>query len=147
MRYSNFEFACKQCDNCLSNFKPVIWIGRSPVQKSFSEIHSSSQILYSLFTLNYYAFIHSKQQSLAFIFSVFFICCCICQSVNHCFRCVFLVYFSCSIKMKLYAVSDGPPSLACRMVLKALNVPFELVPINYNIGEHLTDDYFKVNCV
>lgn len=46
--------------------------------------------------------------------------------------------------MKLYAVSDGPPSLACRMVLKALNIEFELVPVNFNIGEHLTDEYFKV---
>lgn len=46
--------------------------------------------------------------------------------------------------MKLYAVSDGPPSLACRMVLKALNIPFELVNVNYNVGEHLTDEYFKV---
>lgn len=46
--------------------------------------------------------------------------------------------------MKLYGVSDGPPSLACRMVLKALNVPFELVPVNFNTGEHLTDEYFKV---
>ncbi|XP_031636614.1 glutathione S-transferase 1-1 [Contarinia nasturtii] len=47
--------------------------------------------------------------------------------------------------MKLYAVSDGPPSLACRMVLKALNISFELVPVNFNIGEHLTDEYFKLN--
>lgn len=46
--------------------------------------------------------------------------------------------------MKLYAVSDGPPSLACRMVLKALNIPFELIPVNFNTGEHLTDEYFKV---
>lgn len=46
--------------------------------------------------------------------------------------------------MKLYSVSDGPPSLACRMTLKALNIQFELVPINFNIGEHLTDEYFKV---
>lgn len=46
--------------------------------------------------------------------------------------------------MKLYAVSDGPPSFACRMVLKELNIPYELVPVNYNIGEHLTDEYFKV---
>lgn len=46
--------------------------------------------------------------------------------------------------MKLYGVSDGPPSLACRMVLKALNISFELVPVNFNIGEHLTDEYFKV---
>lgn len=49
--------------------------------------------------------------------------------------------------MKLYTVCDGPPSLACRMVLKALNIPFELVDVNYNIGEHLTDDYAKVNFV
>lgn len=47
--------------------------------------------------------------------------------------------------MKLYAVSDGPPSLACRMVLKALKVPFELVNVNYNIGEHLTEAYAKVS--
>lgn len=47
--------------------------------------------------------------------------------------------------MKLHAVSDGPPSLACRMVLKALNVPFELVNVNFNIGEHLTDEYAKVS--
>lgn len=46
--------------------------------------------------------------------------------------------------MKLYSVSDGPPSLACRMVLKALKVPFELINVNFNIGEHLTDEYFKV---
>lgn len=47
--------------------------------------------------------------------------------------------------MKLYAVSDGPPSLACRMVLKALNIPYELVNVNYNIGEHLTEEYAKVS--
>lgn len=46
--------------------------------------------------------------------------------------------------MKLYAVSDGPPSLACRMVLKALNIPFDLVNVNYNVGEHLTEEYAKV---
>lgn len=47
--------------------------------------------------------------------------------------------------MKLYAVADGPPSLACRMTLKALNIPFELVDVNYNEGEHLTDEYAKLN--
>lgn len=46
--------------------------------------------------------------------------------------------------MKLYAVSDGPPSLAVRMALKALDVPFELIGVNFNAGEHLTDDYAKV---
>lgn len=47
--------------------------------------------------------------------------------------------------MKLYAVCDGPPSLACRMTLKHLKVPFELVEVNFNEGEHLTADYAKVS--
>lgn len=56
-----------------------------------------------------------------------------------------MVLFLVQLKtMKLYAVSDGPPSLACRMVLKALNLPFDLIPVNFNIGEHLTEEYFKV---
>lgn len=46
--------------------------------------------------------------------------------------------------MKLYAVSDGPPSLAVRMTLAALNVPYELKSVNFNAGEHLTDEYAKV---
>lgn len=46
--------------------------------------------------------------------------------------------------MKLYGVSDGPPSLAVRMTLKALNVPFELVPVDYIASEHMTDEYAKV---
>jgi glutathione S-transferase len=47
--------------------------------------------------------------------------------------------------MKLYGVSDGPPSLAVRMALKALEIPFELVPVNFNKGEHLTEEYAKVS--
>lgn len=46
--------------------------------------------------------------------------------------------------MKLYGVSDGPPSLAVRMTLKAINVPFELIPIDYIASEHMSDDYAKV---
>lgn len=46
--------------------------------------------------------------------------------------------------MKLYSVADGPPSLAVRMTLKHLNIPFELIDVNFNIGEHLTEDYAKV---
>lgn len=46
--------------------------------------------------------------------------------------------------MKLYSVEDGPPSLACRMAFKYLNVPFELVDVIYNVGEHLTEEYAKV---
>lgn len=46
--------------------------------------------------------------------------------------------------MKLYGVSDGPPSISCRILFKYLNIPFELVDVNFNIGAHLTDDYAKV---
>uniref|UniRef100_A0A1L8E4P1 glutathione transferase n=1 Tax=Nyssomyia neivai TaxID=330878 RepID=A0A1L8E4P1_9DIPT len=47
--------------------------------------------------------------------------------------------------MKLYAVSDGPPSLACRMALKALDVPYELISIDYCASEHLTEKYAEMN--
>lgn len=46
--------------------------------------------------------------------------------------------------MKLYGVSDGPPSLAVRMTLAALEVPFELKPVDYIAAEHMTDEYAKV---
>lgn len=46
--------------------------------------------------------------------------------------------------MKLYAVNDGPPSLACRMAFEHLHIPFELVEVNFNVGEHLTESYAKV---
>lgn len=49
--------------------------------------------------------------------------------------------------MKLYAVSDGPPSLAVRMALKALDIPFELVDVDFIAMEHMTDDYAKVKKV
>lgn len=47
--------------------------------------------------------------------------------------------------MKLYALDDGPPSIAVRMVLKALDLACENVPVDYNRGEHLRDEYAKVN--
>ncbi|XP_055699212.1 glutathione S-transferase 1-1 [Phlebotomus papatasi] len=47
--------------------------------------------------------------------------------------------------MKLYGVSDGPPSLAVRMALKALDIPFELVNVDYCAGEHLTEKYAEIN--
>lgn len=46
--------------------------------------------------------------------------------------------------MKLYAVSDGPPSLAVRMALKALDIPYDLVDVDFIAMEHMTDDYAKV---
>lgn len=47
--------------------------------------------------------------------------------------------------MKLYSVSDGPPSLACRQALKALNIKFELIDVDFGKGEHMTDEYAKLN--
>lgn len=47
--------------------------------------------------------------------------------------------------MKLYSVCDGPPSLGCRMTLKHLNIPYELVEVNYNAGEMFSDWYAKVS--
>lgn len=46
--------------------------------------------------------------------------------------------------MKLYSVVDGPPSLGCRMTFKHLNIPYELIEVNYNAGEMFTDWYAKV---
>lgn len=51
-----------------------------------------------------------------------------------------MIYFQLNqqqINMKLYSLDDGPPSLACRMVLKALNLEWENIPVDYNSGEHL----------
>lgn len=46
--------------------------------------------------------------------------------------------------MKLYALADGPPSLAVRMVMKALDLDYEYIAVDYNGGEHLRDEYAKV---
>ncbi|XP_029161685.1 glutathione S-transferase 1 [Nylanderia fulva] len=47
--------------------------------------------------------------------------------------------------MKLYSVSDGPPSLACRQLLKALNIKYELIDMDFAKGEHMTQEYEKLN--
>lgn len=47
--------------------------------------------------------------------------------------------------MKLYAVSDGPPSLAVRMALEFLNIPYEHLSVDFGKGEHLTAEYEKLN--
>lgn len=46
--------------------------------------------------------------------------------------------------MKLYALLDGPPSIAVRMVFKALDIPYELVGVDYQRGEHLKGHYAQV---
>ncbi|EDV92883.1 GH18587 [Drosophila grimshawi] len=47
--------------------------------------------------------------------------------------------------MKLYAVSDGPPSLAVRMTLKALDIQYQLINVDFCALEHRTEDYAKLN--
>ncbi|KAM8706717.1 hypothetical protein ACLKA7_010907 [Drosophila subpalustris] len=47
--------------------------------------------------------------------------------------------------MKLYAVSDGPPSLAVRMTLKALDIQYQLINVDFCALEHRTEDYAKMN--
>ncbi|XP_049870829.1 glutathione S-transferase 1-1 [Pectinophora gossypiella] len=47
--------------------------------------------------------------------------------------------------LKLYAVSDGPPSLSVRQTLSTLQVPFTLVNVDYGQGEHMTEEYAKMN--
>lgn len=47
--------------------------------------------------------------------------------------------------MKLYSVADGPPSLACRQLLKALDIKYELIDIDFGKGEHMTKEYEELN--
>lgn len=47
--------------------------------------------------------------------------------------------------MKLYAVSDGPPSLSVRQAFAKLMLPFELVNVDYGKGEHMTAEYALVS--
>ncbi|XP_012276649.1 glutathione S-transferase 1 [Orussus abietinus] len=47
--------------------------------------------------------------------------------------------------MKLYSVSDGPPSLACRQALAALKLDYELIDVDFGKGEHMTKEYEQLN--
>lgn len=47
--------------------------------------------------------------------------------------------------MKLYSVSDGPPSLACQQLLKALDIEYELINVDFGKSEHLTKEYEELN--
>lgn len=47
--------------------------------------------------------------------------------------------------LKLYAVSDGPPSLSVRQALTYLEIPFELISVDYGKGEHMTTEYALLN--
>lgn len=47
--------------------------------------------------------------------------------------------------LTLYSVSDGPPSLAVRQCLKALNVDYKLVNVDFGAGEHMTQNFANVS--
>ncbi|KAJ0177684.1 hypothetical protein K1T71_006557 [Dendrolimus kikuchii] len=47
--------------------------------------------------------------------------------------------------IKLYAVSDGPPSMSVRQALAHLDIPFELINVDYGKGEHMTPEYALMN--
>lgn len=46
--------------------------------------------------------------------------------------------------IKLYSVSDSPPTMAVKMTLVALNVPHTVIPVDFMKGEHRTDEYAQV---
>jgi glutathione S-transferase len=48
------------------------------------------------------------------------------------------------MSLTLYSVSDGPPSLAVRQCLKALNLDYKLINVDFGLGEHMTEEYAKV---
>lgn len=45
----------------------------------------------------------------------------------------------------LYSVSDGPPSLAVQQALKALNIEYTLVNVDFGRGDHMTPEYEQRN--
>lgn len=47
--------------------------------------------------------------------------------------------------MKLYGVVDGPPTLGVKLTLAALKIPYELINVDYCKGDHMTEDYAKMN--
>lgn len=58
--------------------------------------------------------------------------------------CDLVTFASSRYNMKLYSISDGPPSCACRLLLKALNIKYELIEVQMEKGAHLTKDYEDV---
>ncbi|KAJ8875796.1 hypothetical protein PR048_023695 [Dryococelus australis] len=45
--------------------------------------------------------------------------------------------------LKLYSVSDSPPTLSVRLLLEALALPHDLVDVDFAAGQHLTEEYAK----
>lgn len=49
------------------------------------------------------------------------------------------------VKVLIYGLEASPPTRACLLALKALELPFELVHINLLNGEHLTPEFLEKN--
>ncbi|KAG8294680.1 hypothetical protein J6590_097592 [Homalodisca vitripennis] len=47
--------------------------------------------------------------------------------------------------MILYYVPEGPPSLAVMMALKHFGIDYKLVEVDFPKGEHLKEEYEKIN--
>lgn len=58
---------------------------------------------------------------------------------------LFVFLFLDKMTLTLYAVSDGPPSLAVRQCLKALGLTYNHINVDFGLGEHMTDEFEKVN--
>lgn len=47
--------------------------------------------------------------------------------------------------MKLYALTDGPPSVSVRILLEHLKIPYEFIYVKYYEGETLGEEFGKLN--
>lgn len=48
-------------------------------------------------------------------------------------------------KLLIYGLEASPPTRSCLLALKALDLPYELVPVNLMVGEHLSPEYVAKN--
>lgn len=46
--------------------------------------------------------------------------------------------------LKLYIVTDGPPSLAVMQALKYLDLECDLIKVNFGACEHMTQEFAEV---
>ncbi|KAH8407568.1 hypothetical protein KR222_007009, partial [Zaprionus bogoriensis] len=48
-------------------------------------------------------------------------------------------------KISIYGLEASPPTRSCLLALKALDLPYDLIPVNLLVGEHLTPEYLQKN--
>lgn len=44
----------------------------------------------------------------------------------------------------LYTCDDSPPGRAVQMALAYLNVPYKIQTVNFDVGEHFSEEFLKV---